>query len=89
MLKDPILQTKIKTYHARENRKNKKQNQRFCNVHNLIYIPNKSNSKIKNKNLKYKKNKLLTNDKLDMKQYDEGPLSNGKTKYSQIKKSIR
>jgi hypothetical protein len=32
--------------------------------------------------LKYKKKKLLTNDKLDMKQYDDGPLSNGKTEYS-------
>jgi hypothetical protein len=45
MLKDPILQTKIKTYRAKENRKNEKQNQRFCDVQNLIYIPNKSNSK--------------------------------------------
>jgi hypothetical protein len=35
------------------------------------------------------KKEIKTKEKFDIKQYEEGPWSNGKTEYSQIKKSIR
>jgi len=47
MLKDPILQTKIKTYRDKENRKNKKQNQRFGMFRTLSTYPtNQTQNKI-------------------------------------------